>query len=187
LVSPSTLPIISRPVHYHARGPQVSRNETPRHLELLALNPPDKDKEPRLLPILSDSPMAVASSPLAQYARPGSARPLPALASTEALLQSSEISSHLLNPSGPWRLSLNLPVPDCSSGIHFTNKLRGARIVVVHHLRVGLRVSSGLSEYDGNGNKSKMFDIIVEIPVNILSVRITLLFVGIAILSPLRK
>ncbi|KAF9515992.1 hypothetical protein BS47DRAFT_1391096 [Hydnum rufescens UP504] len=141
-------------VHYYAHGRQVSRNEHPRQFELLVLSPPDKDKQPRLLPILSDLPMAAASSPLAKYARPESAGPFPRW----------HLLRHCCNLPRSALICL-IPV----DRIHFTNKLRGAPIVVVHHLRVGLQVSTGISEYDSNGKKSKMFDITVEMPVNILS------------------
>lgn len=153
----------SRSVHYFAFRHQVTRHDPVRRFELLALYPPDKQT---LLPILSDSPLAAAASPLAQYARPEPATNFPTLASTEALLQPSEIAAHLLNPNGPWRLSFDLRVPDCLAAIHVTNKRPGGRIIVNHCLKVGLRVSRNSSP----GKKPKMFDIMIEIPVNIISV-----------------
>lgn len=143
--------------------------------EAIQIRQPDMHQ--RLLPIISDSSTAAFGSPLAEYIHPEQDETpdlvIPPTASTEALEHTSDIVSHLLNPAGPWKLRFNVPIPDCHSHIHITNKVQGARIVVTHRLRITLRVSTGLAEQTGSNEKLKLFDIIVDAPVHLLSVRVS--------------
>ncbi|KAF8323995.1 hypothetical protein DL93DRAFT_2032876, partial [Clavulina sp. PMI_390] len=156
-------------VDYYAHGRKVARHEPVTHYEIVALRHEDKHK--RLLPILSDSASSASSSPLAPYARPLLDQPpdlvIPPSASTESLERTSDVVSHLLNPSGPWHFRFEVPIPDCHSGIHFTNKGPGTRIVVLHRLKTVLRVGAGVSE--DSKEKPKLFDIIIETPIHLLS------------------
>jgi len=153
-------------VDYYAHGRKVARHDPVHRFELLSVHDPDKTK--RLLPIFSDSPSAGATSPLASYARPED-DVIPPSASTATLEHTSDIVSHLLAPSGPWRLGFNLRLPDCSSTLHFTHKPPGARVVVSHVLKIALRVARAEDGGTDTKGKPKMFDIIVETPVHILS------------------
>ena len=77
----------------------------------------------------------------------------------------------MLDPLGPWALSFNLPLPDCSSRIAVTTTGALQTIEVRHTLRVVLRVDRGDAEdVDANGRRRR-FDIIVEAPVVILDCR----------------
>lgn len=110
------------------------------------------------------------SSPLAPYVLTEISAVLPPTTSTASLEYSSDVASHLLTLSGPWKLRFDVRLPDCSSGLHFTNKSSTATVVVSHTLKVILRVDRGDDTLlDAKGNR-KQFDIIVETPVHILSV-----------------
>lgn len=163
-------------VDYYAHGRKVARHEPVQHYEMIAVR--QEDKQERLLPIISDSPSAAAKSPLAAYARPEGDEPpdliIPPSASQESLEHTSDVASHLLNPSGPWHLKFNLKTPDCNSGIHFTNREHGARIVILHRLKTTLRVAAGVFEPTSDPKeRPKLFDIIIETPIHLLSVSVS--------------
>ncbi len=150
---------------YYAHGRTIVRHGPIRRWELLSLRQSEK-LEP-LLPILSDSSSACSSSPLAPYARADSNAEIPSGAST-ATTSLDEAVCQLLSPSGPWRLGFKLRIPDCSSTVHPTNRSPTALITVAHIFKFVMRVSSARN-VDSKGTP-KLFEITVEIPINILSV-----------------
>ena len=86
-----------------------------------------------------------------------------------AFIAGSGIST--LDPLGPWLLESTLRVPDCSSALHFSTAHDQANMTVVHSLKLCLRVERGDDEVlDTKGNRKK-FDIIIDAPIHILSVR----------------
>lgn len=160
-------------VDYYAHGRKVARHEPVQHFEIISVR--SDDKHQRLLPIISDSAAAALSSPLAPYTRPGAEEApdlvIPPSASTESLEHTSDVASHLLNPSGPWHFHFDVQIPDCHSGLHFTNKGPGARIVVLHRLKTVLRVSAGIHNTNPDTKeRPKLFDIIIETPIHLLNV-----------------
>src|SRR5258707_19251 len=150
---------------YYAHGRTIVRHGPIRRWELLSLRQSEK-LEP-LLPILSDSSSACSSSPLAPYARADSNAEIHSVAST-ATTSLDEAVCQLLSPSGPWRLGFKLRIPDCSSTVHPTNRSPTALITVAHIFKFVMRVSSARN-VDSKGTP-KLFEITVEIPINILSV-----------------
>jgi arrestin-related trafficking adapter 3/6 len=92
----------------------------------------DKQVEP-LLPIISDSPNALADSPLA---------PLAAQAKQSNEDEDDAVAS-LLNPHGPWFLESTLQVPDCQSHIRFSTKHAKTNMAIAHWLKVVIRVERG--------------------------------------------
>ena len=145
------------------------RHDPLHRFELLDIR--QGDKAEALLPIWSDQASAATSSPLAPFARPQFDAEVVPSASTATLAHISDVASHLLTPSGPWRLSFNLQLPDCSTSIRFSNKHPGASVVVVHMLKVIFRVARGDEQATDSKGKRKQYDITVEIPVHLLSVR----------------
>lgn len=136
--------------------------------ELVSLR--STEKTTPLLPIFSESPAAATSSPLAPYVQANADVILPPTSSSVSLERTSDVAAQLLTPSGPWSLRFDIHLPDCSSGLHFTNKSSHATVVVSHILKVIFRVGRGDNKLlDAKGNR-KQFDIIVETPIHILSV-----------------
>ena len=71
---------------------------------------------------------------------------------------------------GPWTFRKELQLP--KTGLHPTNKNKRSNIPISHTLKVIFRVQRGDDmEIDGASGKRKMFDIVVQTPIHILSVR----------------
>lgn len=164
-------------VDYYAHGRKVARHEPPRFYELVQVREPVK--EIRLLPIFSESPNAGQNSPLKPFVHPDEGDltfdVIPPSASTAILERTSDVASHLLAPAGPWRLRFEAKLPGCDSNMRFTNKYPGSRIPIVHKLKIALRVSKGVASEKDSKDKLKLFDIIIETPIHILSVSFALI------------
>jgi arrestin-related trafficking adapter 3/6 len=131
---------------------RVGRTEAIHRTELLFLKGQD---EKHILPLDSDDAEAFKHSPL--YAmRPPDA-------------DASEMASSLMGP-GPWTFHHDLKLPSSCSELHFTNKNKKSNIIVTHSLKILMRVERGDHEVDPKTGKKKLFDIIVQTPVRILSV-----------------
>ena len=110
-----------------------------------------------MLPIISEDPDAIAHSPLKNW--------IVDATTTEGT------GIQTLDPNGPWILSNNIAVPDCTSSLHFSTSHEKANVSVIHSLKIIMRVERGDDEFlDSKGDRKK-FDIIVEAPMHILSCR----------------
>ena len=115
-----------------------------------------------VLPILSPNPEALDESGLMPYVDP----PVPMTYSMED--QTTEAATHLLSPDGPWHLHGTIKLPD--EMVHITTKHPVSNTIIRHSLKFVLRVERGdEDDLDAKGNK-KQYDIIVEMPIVILSV-----------------
>ena len=133
---------------------RVARTDPVTRIPLLALKYPKKDG-PALLPLESDDPDAFRQSPLAEVVSPDD--------------NVGEIVSTFMGP-GPWSFRKDLQLPKVC--LHTTNKNRQSNICVSHMLKVIFRVERGDdSALDPQTGKRKLFDIVVQTPVHILSVR----------------
>lgn len=123
-----------------------------------------------LLPILSPSPNALDDSGLLPYVD----RPLSTAESVED--QATALAAHLLLPDGPWHLHGTIKLPE--GVVHISTKHPMSNTIVRHCLKFFLRVERGdEDDLDSKGNK-KQYDIIVEMPVTILSVSAIFLSCG---------
>ena len=84
-------------------------------------------------------------------------------------LELSEAASTLMGP-GPWTFHKDLQLPRSCDQMHFTNRNRRSNIVVTHNLKVVMRVERGDDLYIDKHGKRKMFDIVVQTPMLLLSV-----------------
>ncbi|KAI0368997.1 hypothetical protein BV20DRAFT_1044663 [Pilatotrama ljubarskyi] len=146
--------LIEERVDYWTQFRRIARTDPINRISLLALKYPKKDGPP-ILPLLSDDPDAFRQSPLAEVVDP-----------SEDL---GEVVSSLMGP-GPWTLRKNLQLPKAGDSLHTTNKNRRSNISVSHMLKVIFRVERG-DDYavDPASGKRKLFDIVVQTPVHILS------------------
>lgn len=86
--------------------------------------------------------------------------------------QATEAAAHLLSPDGPWHLHGTIKLPE--DIVHISTKHPVTNTIIRHCLKFFLRVERGdEDDLDSKGNK-KQYDIIVEMPVVILSVGVVL-------------
>ncbi|KAH9889437.1 hypothetical protein C8Q73DRAFT_793631 [Cubamyces lactineus] len=146
--------LIEERVDYWTQFRRVARTDPINRVSLLALKYPKKDGPP-ILPLLSDDPDAFRQSPLAEVIDPND--------------DLGEIVSSLMGP-GPWTIRKELHLPKAGESLHTTNKNRRSNISVSHMLKIIFRVERG-DDYavDSQTGKRKLFDIVVQTPVHILS------------------
>ncbi|KAK0567048.1 hypothetical protein OC861_002919 [Tilletia horrida] len=153
---------------YFAKGRMTVRNEVPRRWNLLRLSGSSsssssssggEDGALPLLPILSSESDAIERSPLKPYVPKSSLDGQP----------DEDALSSLLDPSGPWELYLDLPLPTCNeTSINISSSHTKANVEVQHTLRVSLRVSRA-GNVDRMTGKPRQFDIIIEAPITLTS------------------
>jgi arrestin-related trafficking adapter 3/6 len=126
------------------------------------LNLQHKDETMPLLPLSSDDPLAYENSPLATL-RPRGVVP-------------SEVVSQFLGP-GPWSIRTKLHLPADCTVLHPTSRSGDSTVHVSHMLCITMRLSRGDdSRMDTKTGKRKLFEVVVRLPVHILSVGYPLLF-----------
>jgi len=82
--------------------------------------------------------------------------------------RATEAAAHLLSLDGPWHLHGTIKLPE--DIVHISTKHPVCNTMVRHSLKFFLRVEPGdEDDLDSKGNK-RQYDIIVEMPVTILSV-----------------
>ncbi|KAF9031228.1 hypothetical protein BDZ89DRAFT_1131959 [Hymenopellis radicata] len=150
--------IIEEKTEYLANGTKVARTDPATNVILLAIKHEDKKgvHQP-ILPLESDDPEAFRQSPLHTLIGPED--------------DISEMASSLMGP-GPWSFHQDLKLPNSCRLLHFSNKNKKSNIVVSHVLKCIIRVESGdPTSMDPKTGKKKLFDIVVQTPVHILSCR----------------
>lgn len=115
-------------------------------------------KEP-LLPIFSDDADILSKHPLAKwFINPTS---------------SDDSTPSCLDPIGPWHLESFMKLPSCKAKLNFTTHHDRANISISHTLKIVLRVARGDDEYVDSKGSRKLWDVIVEAPIHILSCKCT--------------
>lgn len=146
-------------IEYYTDFKRLVRSDPVSRTVLLSLKNSNKDLP--LLPFNSDDVNAFKSSPL--YSTVDSDDDL------------SEAISSLMGP-GPWSIQKDIPLPKSCAELHFTNRNKKSNIIISHTLKVIFRVQRGDDQdIDPQTGKRKMFDIVVQTPIHILSVCLTFL------------
>jgi hypothetical protein len=148
-------------VDYLTQFKRVARSDASRRIVLLQL----KREEGHLLPLSSDDPHAFKTSPLSDLFKSNDE-----LSTEENETRQSELAASFMGP-GPWSFETNVVLPKSCSQLHFTNKNKRSNISVTHSLKVVFRVERGDDEFvDKKTGKRKLFDIVIQTPVTIISV-----------------
>jgi hypothetical protein len=150
----------------------LSRTEPIRRYQLLCIRHPQSlsnikevaRNAPPLLPILSDDASKSSEAVLLPYADP----PLSLVAQESETERNSEALAHLMSPDGPWHLQGTLRVP--LAYLQTSHKHKLSYVIIKHAVKVYLRVEKGDDDKDPKTGRKKQYDIIIETPVNILSV-----------------
>jgi hypothetical protein len=148
-------------VDYYTHMRRVARTDPLTKIDLLSLKEPGKTARP-ILPLESDDVEVFRHSPLFSLVTPED--------------DPSEMASSLLGP-GPWTFHQDLKLPNSCSLMQITNKNRRSNIIITHHLKCVFRVERGDDLHmDPKTGKRKLFDIVVQTPIQILSVSTFSLF-----------
>lgn len=132
------------------------RSQLAHRIPLLSLENEVEGESHPLLPLISDDPEAFRKSPLHQL--------------MNANDDENEMAMVVMGP-GPWTFHHALQLPQHCSLIHFSNRNRKSNVTVNHILKISIRVERGDDEAtDPVTKKPKLFDILVQMPVRILSV-----------------
>ena len=133
---------------------RIARTDPVVRFNLLSIK--GDDNQTPILPLQTNDPEALRHSPLYALVDPND--------------DLSEVASTLRGP-GPWTLHQDLKLPGSCSQMKFTNKNRKSNIIVTHTLKLVMRVERGDDFFiDAKTGKRKLFDIVVQTPVLILSV-----------------
>ncbi|GLB37733.1 putative cyclin binding protein [Lyophyllum shimeji] len=147
---------IEERVDYYTHMKRIARTDPLTHIPLLALKHEGKHAG-HILPLESDDPEAFENSPLFALVTPDD--------------DPSEMASSLMGP-GPWTFHQDLQLPTSCSVIRFTNKNRRSNVVITHQLKCVMRVERGDDLHlDPKTGKRKLFDIVIQTPIQILSCR----------------
>ena len=133
---------------------RIARTDPVVRFSLLSIKG-DNNHTP-ILPLPTDNPEALRYAPIYAFVDPND--------------DLTEVASSLKGP-GPWMLHQNLKLPGSCAQMKFTNKNRKSNIIVTHTLKLVMRVERGDDSFiDPKTGKRKLFDIVVQTPVLILSV-----------------
>lgn len=134
---------------------RIARADEPQKFVLLQIRREGKSTKP-ILPLESNNVDVLRGSPLMDLFDP----------EKEDL---GEFASNLMGP-GPWSFQKDLKLPTSCDIIRFTNRNKRANMQVTHMLKVVMRVERGDDLHMDKNGKRKLFDIVVQTPVLILSV-----------------
>ncbi|KAL0955875.1 hypothetical protein HGRIS_002074 [Hohenbuehelia grisea] len=147
---------IEERIDYYTHMRRIARTDPINRVLLLSLKHDRKGAGP-ILPLVSDDAEAFKNSPLYQVAAEQD--------------DASEMASQLMGP-GPWSFHHDLQLPTSCNALRFTNRNRRSNITITHMLKCVMRVERGDDEQmDAKTGKRKLFDIVVQTPVQILSCR----------------
>jgi hypothetical protein len=140
---------------YFTGTKRIARTDPIQRIALLSLKLDNKDGG-AILPLISDDPEAFKHSPFYSAMNPED--------------DPSSVAASLMGP-GPWAFHHELRLPNSCTQLNFSNQNRRAYILITHNLKVIFRVERGDDEFvDQKSGKRKLFDIVVQTPVHILSV-----------------
>jgi hypothetical protein len=148
-------------VEYYSRFHRLVRSDSPARIVLLSLRNEGKNSIP-ILPLESASTDVLRSSPLYELLDPEERQDASKL---------GELAANFMGP-GPWNFHKVLKLPDSCRLMNFSYKNLQANVKIGHMLKVILRLEKASFEGESNKTRPTLFDIVVQAPVLILSVRI---------------
>lgn len=148
--------LLEETIEYHTMMKRVARTAPVSRTLLLSLR--NSDGAP-ILPLQSDDVDAFERSPFSAVSPPTSS------------MTRSELAASFMGP-GPWTFHHDLELNASCRELHYSNKNWKSNVSVSHALKIVVRVERGDdSMVDSSTGKRKMFDIVVQAPVHILSCR----------------
>ncbi|KAJ7272081.1 hypothetical protein B0H12DRAFT_678268 [Mycena haematopus] len=149
--------VLEEKIEYHSQMKYVAQSDPIVRIELLSVKYDDDKRREPILPLESNDVEALKNSPL--------------LALTVPEDDLSQLAAEWMGP-GPWTFHQELQLPPSCSTLHFTNKNKWSNMFVTHLIKCIMRVERGDdAAIDPNTGKRKLYDIVVQTPVHILSCR----------------
>ncbi|KAK2463116.1 hypothetical protein APHAL10511_004771 [Amanita phalloides] len=146
---------IEERIDYYTQTKRISRTEPMRRIVLLDIK--NEGTGDHILPLDSNDVNAFRNSPFYCLATPTD--------------DHSEMASSLMGP-GPWTFHQDLHLPHSCRYIHFTNRNKLSSISITHTLKWTIRLERGDDLHvNTKTGKRKLFDIVMQTPVHILSCR----------------
>lgn len=147
---------------YYTQTTRVAKTPSATRQVLCCIKYPEKNKIP-ILPLSEEDPRksplySLAHEDLEYAGQPEGER-------------ASQLASEWMGP-GPWPLRLNVEITGVCGSLHPTNMNQAGNITVSHVLKVIIRAQKG-DEGDEDSKRGKMYDIIIQYPFHLLSVRIS--------------
>ncbi|KAG1903293.1 uncharacterized protein F5891DRAFT_1018584 [Suillus fuscotomentosus] len=150
---------IDERIEYHTQTRRLVRSQLAHRIPLLSLENEVEGESHPLLPLISDDPEAFRKSPLYRL--------------LNAHDDENEMAMAVMGP-GPWTFHQELQLPRHCSLVHFSNRNKKSNITINHTLKIVIRVERGDHEAtDPQTKKPKLYDILVQMPVRILSCHCT--------------
>ncbi|KAG2347465.1 hypothetical protein BDR05DRAFT_927310 [Suillus weaverae] len=150
---------IEERIEYHTQTRRTVRSQLAHRIPLLSLENEVEGESHPLLPLISDDPEAFRKSPLYRL--------------LNANDDVNEMAMAVMGP-GPWAFHHELQLPQHCSLIHFSNRNKKSNVTVSHTLKIVIRVERGDDgATDLQTKKMRLFDILVQTPVRILSCHCT--------------
>ncbi|KAG6828251.1 hypothetical protein H0H92_008639 [Tricholoma furcatifolium] len=147
---------IEERVDYYTHMKRIARTDPIHHIDLLTVKEHGKHAG-HILPLESDDVDVFKHSPLYALVTPDD--------------DVSEMASMLMGP-GPWTFHQDLQLPSSCGQMRITNKNRRSNMVITHQLKCVMRVErSDDLHVDPKTGKRKLFDIVIQTPIHILSCR----------------
>lgn len=153
---------------------RVARAALPTRVTLVTAKHPDTLSRP-ILPLPIDEADAFQKSPLYKVLINDDGSAVADSPRSDLSDYTSELASQLMGP-GPWSLRFDAKLPTSYGDLHPTNPNKKSNIVVAHTLKIVIRVERGDDQHLDDNGKRKLFDIVVQTPIHVLSVRILLFF-----------
>ncbi|TFK23165.1 hypothetical protein FA15DRAFT_670775 [Coprinopsis marcescibilis] len=147
---------IEERVDYYTHMSRIAKSDPVTRFDLLSVKGEGGKNAPQLLPLDSDDVDALKNSPLYSI--------------MDAEADESDMAAMMMGP-GPWTFHQDLKLPASCKRMKFTNKNRRANIVVTHLLKTVMRVERGDDTHKDKSGKRRLFDIVVQTPIHILSCR----------------
>lgn len=160
---------------YYAHDRRIARHEGVHRFQLCKIEwPVEEDVIWPLLPVTSERADALLGSPLTPWIIHPTSNDGELGLYCHSKREDDTLTDYaaaLLDPIGPWELETELQLPDCKSRMHFSCKHPKGNIEASHTFKLTLRVERGDREFLDTKGQPKKFDIVIEAPITLLSVR----------------
>jgi hypothetical protein len=147
---------------------RVARTSIPVRIPLVSVKYSDGSVRP-ILPLPDD--IEFKTSPLYELLMTPNGTAVEDHPQSDLSERASYLASQFMGP-GPWSLHFDARLPTSCADLHPTNSNKKSNLLVNHTLKIVIRVERGDDEVVDEHGKRKLFDIVVQTTIHVLSVRV---------------